>query len=112
MAELLASQDENPGIAASLMKKRGFSFPFICGGGIAQKFVPGGGYPLEVLIDPQGRRLQRHTPRASDETIASIEEMADQLATVKWPRRRAHFLVVFASQGNGRRDDCDRVERK
>ena len=82
-AVLTISEDENPGIAASIMKENGYSFPVICGVGIAEKFIPGGGYPQEVLIDPQGRRLQRRPSRASEETIARIEEMANEIVLMK-----------------------------
>ena len=82
-AVLTISEDENPGIAASIMKENGYSFPVICGVRIAEKFIPGAGYPQEVLIDPQGRRLQRRPSRASGETIARIEEMADQIVLMR-----------------------------
>ena len=65
------------------MKENGYSFPVICGVGIAEKFIPGGGYPQEVLIDPQGRRLQRRPSRASEETIARIEQMANEIVLMK-----------------------------
>jgi hypothetical protein len=78
-AVLTITQDESPAIAASIMKSLGYSFPVICSVGIAEKFVPGGGWPQEFLIDSQGRRSQTLPPRASDETIARIEEMADQM---------------------------------
>jgi AhpC/TSA family len=80
-AVLTISQDENPAIAASIMKDAGYSFPVICSVGISEKFVPGGGWPQEALIDPQGRRLQRRPPRASGETIGEIDEMADKINT-------------------------------
>jgi AhpC/TSA family len=82
-AVLTISEDENPGIAQSIMKENGYSFPVICGVGIAEKFVPGGGYPQEALIDPQGRRSRRHPPRASDETIGKIEEIADKIGIIQ-----------------------------
>jgi hypothetical protein len=82
-AVLTISQDENPGIAASIMKDGGYSFPVICSVGISEKFVPGGGYPVEVLIDPQGRRIQRHPPRASDESIGEIDDIVDKIAAGK-----------------------------
>jgi hypothetical protein len=69
-------------IAASVMKENGYSFHLICSVAI-EKFVPGSGWPREILIDPHGRRLQRHPPRASDETIARIEEVADQIVSTK-----------------------------
>jgi hypothetical protein len=78
-AVLTISQDENPAIAASIMKDGGYSFPVICSLGISEKFIPGGGWPQEVLIDPQGRRLQRRPPRASEETIGQIEEISDKI---------------------------------
>ncbi len=80
---LTISQDENPAIAESVMEENGYSFPVICSAGLADKFVPGGGYPLEVLIDPKGRRIQRHPPRASDETIGKIEEIADEIIVIQ-----------------------------
>lgn len=33
--------------------------------------------------DLQGRRLQRHPPRASDETIGKVEEMADKIGVIQ-----------------------------
>ena len=81
-AVLTISQDENPAIAESFIKENGYSFPVICGVEIAAKFGVMG-YPRELLIDPQGRRLQRHTPRASDETIGAIEEMADKFSVTQ-----------------------------
>ena len=77
-AVLTISQDEGPAIAESFMKENGYSFPVICSVGVSEKFVPGGGYPRVFLVDPQGRRLQRRP--TGDQTIDSIEEMADQLA--------------------------------
>jgi hypothetical protein len=64
------------------MKENGYSFPVICGVEIAAKFGVTG-YPRELLIDSQGRRLLRPTPRASDETIGTIEEMADKIAVTQ-----------------------------
>ena len=77
-AVLTISQDEGPAIAESFMKENGYSFPVICSVGVSEKFVPGGGYPRVFLVDSQGRRLQRRP--TGDQTIDSIEEMADQLA--------------------------------
>jgi hypothetical protein len=79
-AVLTISEDENPAIAESVMKENGYSFPVICSAGLADKLVPGGGYPEAVLIDPQGRRIQRYPPRVSDETIGKIDEMVDEIA--------------------------------
>lgn len=80
---LTISEDENPAIAESVMKENGYSFPVICSADLADKFVPGGGYPEEVLIDPQGRRIQRHPPRAADETIGKIDEIADKIGVIQ-----------------------------
>jgi len=80
---LTISQDENPGIAASIVKDGGYSFPVICSAGLADKFVPVGGYPQEVLIDPQGRRIRRRPPRASEETIVKIDEIADKIGVIQ-----------------------------
>jgi hypothetical protein len=55
----------------------------ICSVGISEKFVPGGGYPQEVPIDPQGRRLQRDPAPASGESIGKIEEIADKIAVIQ-----------------------------
>jgi hypothetical protein len=64
------------------MKENGYSFPVICGVEIAQKFGVTG-WPIELLIDPSGRRLQRHAPRASEKTIGPIEEMADKIGVIQ-----------------------------
>ena len=81
-AVLTISQDENPAIAESFIKENGYSFPVICGVEIAAKFGVTG-YPRELLIDHQGRRIHRHPPRASDETIGLIEEMADKIGVTQ-----------------------------
>ncbi len=80
-AVLTISEDENPGIAESFMKENRYSFPVICSVGVSEKFVPGGGYPRVFLVDPQGRRLRRRP--TGNQTIDSIEEMADQIVLVK-----------------------------
>jgi hypothetical protein len=77
-AVLTISQDEGSAIAESFMKEKEYSFPVICSVGVSEKFVPGGGYPQAFLIDPVGRRSQRRP--SGDQTLDSIEEMADQLA--------------------------------
>jgi peroxiredoxin len=81
-AVLTISQDENPAITESFMKENEYSFPMIYGTEIAQKFGVTG-WPLELLIDPQGRRVLRHPPRASAETISKIEEIADKVAATQ-----------------------------
>lgn len=69
-AVLAISVDENPAIAKSFMKENEYSFPMIYGTEIADKFVPGGGWPTAWLIDPQGRRFRRPLPLPSDQTIS------------------------------------------
>jgi len=81
-AVLTISQDENPAITESFMKENEYSFPMIYGTEIAQKFGATG-WPVELLIDPQGRRVLRHPPRASAETIGRIEEIADKIAATQ-----------------------------
>ncbi len=78
-AVLTISVDDHPAIAQAFMKENGYSFPAICDADIAQKFG-GARWPWALLIDPQGRRLQRRAPRVSEETIAEIEETADKIA--------------------------------
>jgi len=74
--------DVNQAIVQSFMKENGYSFPVIYGRDMAQKIV-GGGWPLQWLIDPQGRRTHFRPPRDSDDTIADIEEMADKIAATQ-----------------------------
>ena len=62
------------------MKENEYSLPMIYGTDIAEKVHPGAGWPQEWLIDPQGCRLRRLPPRAFQETILKIEEMADKIA--------------------------------
>jgi len=76
---LTISVDANVAIAESLMKDNEYSFPMIYGAEIAEKFFPGGGWPTAWLIDPKGRRVLRHVPYPSDETILKIEEIADKI---------------------------------
>jgi hypothetical protein len=78
-AVLTISVDVNAAIVQSFMKENGYSFPVIYGRDMAQKIV-GGGWPLQWLIDPQGRRTHFRPPRDSEDTIADIEEMADKIA--------------------------------
>jgi hypothetical protein len=82
-AVLTISVDANAAIAESFMKENGYTFPMIYGMEIAEKFFPGGGWPHEWLIDPEGRRVRQRPLRASDRTILTIEEMADKIAVVQ-----------------------------
>jgi hypothetical protein len=77
---LTISLNDNPAIAESLMKENKYSFPVIHGADIAEKFVRGGGFLREFLIDPQANRLLKHLPHPSEETIGMIEEMIDEIA--------------------------------
>ena len=79
-AVLTISLDPNAATTEEFMKQNEYSFPMIHGEEVAEKFSPGGGWPMAWLIDPQGRRTHRRSPRASDATIPRIEEMADKIA--------------------------------
>ena len=79
-AVLTISVDQNVGTTEEFMKQNEYSFPMIYGEEVAEKFSPGAGWPMAWLIDLQGRRTHRRSPRASDATIPRIEEMADKIA--------------------------------
>ncbi len=79
----MIATDATTAIAESSVKANGYSFPIIHGMDVNKKIFPGSGWPAEWLIDPQGRRLQRNPPRASQETIRKIEELADQVAVIQ-----------------------------
>ena len=59
-------------------KMHGYSLPVICSERVAEKFIPGGGYPRVFFVDPQGRRVQR--PVRAEQTLEDLEEMANQMA--------------------------------
>lgn len=62
------------------MKENGYSFPVIYGRDMAQKILGSGGWPLQWLVDPQGRRVHLRRARASEDSLSIIEEMADKIA--------------------------------
>jgi hypothetical protein len=81
-AVLAISMDMTAAVAESSMKANGFSFPILYGIKVAEMLVPGSGWPAEWLIDPEGRRLQRRPPRASNDN-RKIEELADRVAIIQ-----------------------------
>jgi peroxiredoxin len=79
-AVLTISVDVNAAIPQAFMKENGYSFPVIYGQDMPRKILGAGGWPLQWLIDPQGRRMRFRPPRDSEDTIADIEEMAAKVA--------------------------------
>jgi hypothetical protein len=72
--------DVNAAIPESFMKENGYSFPVIHGMDMAQKILGFSGWPLQSLVDPEGRRVRLPLPRPAENTIARIEEMADKIS--------------------------------
>jgi hypothetical protein len=82
-AVLTISVDANAAIAESFMKENGYSFPVIYGFDMAEKILGTPGWPMQSLIDLQGRRVRLHPPRVSEDTISKVEEIADEIAATQ-----------------------------
>lgn len=77
---LTISADFHEAIARDFLREYKYTFPVIHGSTVAEKFFPPIAFPQNWLIDPEGRRLSVHAPRAYDTTVPQIEELADKIA--------------------------------
>ncbi len=77
---LTISADLHEALAREFIRDYKYTFPVLHGAAIAEKFFPPIAFPQNWLIDPQGRRLDMHAPRAYDTTLTQIEQLADKLA--------------------------------
>jgi thiol-disulfide isomerase/thioredoxin len=77
---LTISADVHEALARDFIREHKYTFPVVHGTAVAGKFFPPISFPQNWLIDPEGRRLSIHAPRAYDSTIAQIEDLADKLA--------------------------------
>ena len=77
---LTISADFHEAIAREFLREYKYTFPVVHGSTVAEKFFPPIAFPQNWLIDPEGRRLSIHAPRAYDTTIPQIEDLADKIA--------------------------------
>lgn len=80
---LTVSADLHEALAREFLRDYKYTFPVLHGTAVAEKFFPPIAFPQNWLIDPEGRRLDMHAPRAYDTTLAQIEQLADRIATPK-----------------------------